>query len=155
MLEATVTILVDYESELARRVAGDIWSGLSRAALGGGAGHARITASWDSLREPQGLDSSGGPSVRIFVVEQGLPEAIDAVVAPELGSSLLYGVVVAVPEAASPLSGPLLYQGVERLTAGGVRVGAVEPAVLHAVPQECESYAQRLIERLRSLQGRR
>jgi hypothetical protein len=63
----------------------------------------------------------------------------------------LYGVVVAVPDRPSPLSGSLLYQGVERLKGGGVKVGIIEPALLHALPRECESYAKRLIERLSPL----
>ena len=45
------------------------------------------------------------------------------------------------------------YQGVERLTRGGVKVGAVEPALLHALPDECESYAKRILERLSPLLG--
>jgi hypothetical protein len=43
-----VAIVVDYESPLARRVAGDVWSGLSRAALE--AGFTKTTALWKSLR---------------------------------------------------------------------------------------------------------
>jgi hypothetical protein len=58
-------------------------------------------------------------------------------------------VIVAVPERPSPLAGSLLYQGVERLTGNGVKAGMVEPALLHAIPAECERYARRLLERLR------
>jgi hypothetical protein len=60
-------------------------------------------------------------------------------------------VVVAVPDRPSPLAGSLLYQGVERLTEEGVKVGAVEPALLHALAKECESYAKRILERLSPL----
>jgi hypothetical protein len=119
-----VGILVDYESPLARRVAGDVWSGLSRAALE--AGQVRITAHWESLRE--GRNAPEEPLVHVF-----------------------YGVVVAVPDRPSPLAGSLLYQGVQRLIDAGVRAGAVEPALLHAVPEECERYARRLLERLRGV----
>jgi hypothetical protein len=59
-------------------------------------------------------------------------------------------VIVAVPDEPSPLAGSLLYQGVERLTGAGIKVGMVEPALLHAVPVECERYARRLLERLGS-----
>jgi hypothetical protein len=38
---------------------------------------------------------------------------------------------------------------VQRLTDAGVRVGVVEPALLHAIPEECERYARRLFSRLR------
>jgi hypothetical protein len=126
-----VGILVDYESPLARRVAGDIWSGLSRAALEGG--HVRITAFWESLREIRRIPEH--PRIHVFAVGQDRPDAVD-------------GIVVAVPDRPSPLAGSLLYQGVQRLTGSGVRAGAVEPALLHAVPEECERYARRLLERL-------
>jgi hypothetical protein len=140
-----VGILVDYESPLARRVAGDVWSGLSRAALE--AGQVRITARWESLREgrsvPQGLE------VHVFAVGQDRPDAVDAIgIVGDPASPRLYGVVVAVPDRPSPLAGSLLYQGVQRLTEAGVKAGAVEPALLHAVPEECERYARRLLERL-------
>ena len=138
-------ILVDYESPLARRVAGDIWSGLSRAALEGG--HVRITAYWESLRESRQIPEH--PRIHVFTVGQERPDAVDAIEAvgdPRVPR--LYGVVVAVPDRASPLAGSLLYQGVQRLTDSGVRAGAVEPALLHAVPEECERYARRLLERL-------
>jgi hypothetical protein len=38
---------------------------------------------------------------------------------------------------------------VQRLIGNDVKVGMVEPALLHAVPEECERYARRLLERLR------
>jgi hypothetical protein len=146
--QATVGILVDYESPLARRVAGDVWSGLSRAALK--AGFTKTTALWKSLREMENVADPEGPLVLVFVVGQDHPDAIDAVGAVgKAGSSRLYGLVVAVPDRPSPLAGSLLYQGVERLTASGVKAGMVEPALLHAVPEECERYARRLLERLR------
>ena len=148
MPEATVGILVDYESPLARRVAGDIWSGLSRAALE--AGHARITALWESLREADNTGIAKDPLVYVFVVGQDRPDVVDAIGAVgDPAASRLYGVVVAVPDRPSPLTGSLLYQGVQRLTDAGVRAGMVEPALLHAVPVECERYARRLLERLR------
>ena len=138
-------ILVDYESPLARRVAGDVWSGLSRAALE--AGQVRITAHWESLREDRNVPEE--PLVHVFAVGQDRPDAIDAIAAVgDPSSPRLYGVVVAVPDRPSPLAGSLLYQGVQRLIDAGVRAGAVEPALLHAVPEECERYARRLLERL-------
>ena len=148
MPQAAVGILVDYESPLARRVAGDIWSGLSRAALE--AGHARITALWESLREVGDKGVAKGPLIYVFAVGQDRPDAVDAIGAVgDPASPHLYGVVVAVPDRPSPLTGALLYQGVQRLTAAGVRAGMVEPALLHAIPEECERYARRLLERLR------
>jgi hypothetical protein len=142
-----VGILVDYESSLARRVAGDVWSGLSRAALE--AGFTKTTALWKSLREDR--DPEKVTSVHLFAIGQDRPDAIDAVGAVgDPGASHLYGVIVAVPDEPSPLAGSLLYQGVERLTATGVKAGMVEPALLHAVPLECERYARRLLERLGS-----
>jgi hypothetical protein len=143
---AAVAILVDYESPLARRVAGDIWSGLSRAALE--AGHARITALWASLRETGGTRVSSDPLIYVFAVGQDRPDAVDSIQAlGDPASSRLYGVVVAVPDRPSPLTGSLLYQGVQRLTDAGVKAGMVEPALLHALPEECERYARRLLER--------
>jgi hypothetical protein len=140
-----VGILVDYESPLARRVAGDVWSGLSRAALE--AGQARITAHWESLREGRSVPE--GPRIYVFAVGQDHPDAVDAIgTVGDPSSPRLYGVVVAVPDRPSPLAGSLLYQGVQRLTDAGVRAGSVEPALLHAVPEECERYARRLLERL-------
>ncbi len=138
-------ILVDYESPLARRVAGDVWSGLSRAVLE--AGQARIIAHWESLREGRSVPE--GLRIHVFAVGQDRPDAVDAIGTVGDPSSRLYGVVVAVPDRPSPLAGSLLYQGVQRLTDAGVRAGSVEPALLHAVPEECERYARRLLERLR------
>lgn len=147
MSKATVGIIVDYESALAQRVASVVWSGLSRIALD--AGHARTTALWESLREIRASGKPDGPRVYIFAVGQDHPDAIDALGAlGDPAESRLYGVIVAVPERASPLAGSLLYQGVERLTDAGVPAGMVEPALLHAVPEECERYARRLLERL-------
>jgi hypothetical protein len=141
-----VSILVDYESPLARRVAGDIWSGLSCAALE--AGHVRITALWESLREGRSIPEES--RIHVFTVGQDRPDAVDAIGAVgDPAARLLYGVVVAVPNRPSPLAGSLLYQGVQRLTDAGVKAGTVEPALLHALPQECERYARRLLERLR------
>jgi hypothetical protein len=145
--EATVGILVDYESPLARRVAGDVWSGLSRAALE--AGFTKTTALWESLRETRNSTGPNGPPVHVFAIGQDRPDAIDAVGAiGDASAPHLYGVIVAVPDKPSPLAGSLLYQGVERLTQTGVKAGMVEPALLHAVPAECERYARRLLERL-------
>lgn len=136
---------MDYESPLARRVAGDVWSGLSRAALE--AGFTKTTALWQSLRETRSL--AEGPRVHVFAIGQDRPDAIDAVGAVgDPGAPHLYGVIVAVPDRPSPLAGSLLYQGVQRLTGTGVKAGMVEPALLHAVPVECERYARRLLERL-------
>ena len=148
MPEAAVGILVDYESPLARRVASDLWSGLSRAAPE--VGYARITALWESLREVGDGEVTEDPMVYVFAVGQDRPDAVDAIGAVGgPASPHLYGVVVAVPDRPSPLTGALLYQGVQRLTAAGVRAGMVEPALLHAIPEECERYARRLLERLR------
>ena len=141
---------MDYESPLARGVAERIWSGLSVTALG--AGYTKTTARFESLRSSRIAEMLKGLRVHIFAVGQDRPDAVD-VVHPvgDPGSSHLYGVVVAVPDRPSPLAGSLLYQGVERLTRGGVRVGLVEPALLHALPKECESYAKRILERLSPL----
>ena len=147
MSEATVGILVDYESPLARRVAGDIWSGLSRAALE--AGFTKTTAHWESLRETRSTSDSARSPIHVFAIGQDRPDSIDAVGAiGDPTAPHLYGVVVAVPDKPSPLAGSLLYQGVERLTHTGVKAGMVEPALLHAVPAECERYARRLLQRL-------
>jgi len=146
----TVGIFLDYGSPLARDVAGRIWSGLSSAALR--SGHVKTTALWESLRasrRPEGLE---GPRVHVFVVGQDRPDAVDAI--RSIGdprASHLYGLIVALPDRPSPLAGSLLYQGLGRLTEDGVRAGAVEPALLHALPEECESYARRLLERLSPL----
>jgi hypothetical protein len=146
-LEATIGILVDYESPLASRVAGEVWSGLSRTALE--AGFTKTTALWQSLRETRDARPPEGPSAHIFVLGQDRPEAIDAIDAMDDASAPhLYGVIVAVPDEPSPLAGSLLYQGVGRLTRSGVKAGMVEPALLHAVPTECERYARHLFGRL-------
>ena len=148
MSEATVGILVDYESPLARGVAGDVWSGLSRAALE--AGFTKTTAFWESLRETRSPTNLEGPLVHVFAIGQDRPDAIDAVGAiGDPAAPHLYGVIVAVPDRPSPLAGSLLYQGVEHLTGAGVKAAMVEPALLHAIPAECERYARRLLERLR------
>ena len=147
-----VAIFVDYESLLARTVAGRIWSGLSAAALE--SGYTRITAVWGSLRE--GLVARDEPGattpLRVFVVGQDRPDGVDAI-APALDADgrHLYGMVVAVPERPNPLSGSLLYQGLGRLTERGVGAGFVEPAPLRAAAGECELYARRLLERLREV----
>ena len=149
-MEPTVSIFVDYESPLARRVAGGIWSGLSAVALG--AACVKTTALWESLRAPRRLEKREGVGIHVFAVGQDRPDAVDAIRPMDDGSrgSCLYGVVVAVPNRPSPLAGSLLYQGVERLTGCGVKAGKVEPALLHALPkEECESYARRLLERFR------
>lgn len=141
-----VGIFVDYESPLARKVASDIWSGLSRAALD--AGYARTTALWESLREPRSTGKSEEPRVHIFAIGQDRPDAIDSIEAVgDQVTAQLYGVVVAVPDEPSPLAGSLLYQGVGRLTDRGVKTGSVEPALLHAREIECERYAQKLLQR--------
>jgi len=143
--EATIGILVDYESPLASRMAGEVWSGLSRAALQ--AGSTKTTALWQSLREPSTMPK--GASAHIFAIGQDHPDAIDAICAIDGGSGPhMYGVIVAVPDKPSPLAGSLLYQGVGRLTDSGVKAGMVEPALLHANPTECERYARHLFQRL-------
>jgi hypothetical protein len=144
--EATIGLLVDYESPLASRVAGEVWSGLSRIALE--AGFTKTTALWQSLRETRDTTTPEGPSAHIFVLGQDRPEAIDAIGAIDASTPHLYGVIVAVPDKPSPLTGSLLYQGVGRLTQSGVKAGMVEPALLHAVPTECERYARHLYGRL-------
>lgn len=143
----TVNILVDYEGPLARRVAGDLWAGLSRATLDAGSGHTKTTALWDSLREPSEPETHD-ISARIFVLEQDLPEAVDSLETVR-GQEPLYGLVLAVPDRPSPLAGSLLYQGVERLKECGVRAGCIEPALLRAKPEECERYAGKLLERMK------
>ncbi|HZY56296.1 MAG TPA: hypothetical protein VFE09_00705, partial [Rubrobacteraceae bacterium] len=106
------------------------------------------TALWESLREADSTGIAKNPLVYVFVVGQDRPDVVDSIGAFG-GSPRLYGVVVAVPDRPSPLTGSLLYQGVQRLTDAGVKAGMVEPALLHAVPEECERYARRLLERLR------
>lgn len=146
-MEAVVSMIVDYEGPLASRVAGDLWSGLSKAALGDDTGYTKTTAVWDSLRDPQGDKDLEAPTC-IFVVEQDLPEVMDSIQKVcEDGS--LYGLVLAVPDPPSPLAGSLLYQGVERLKESGVRAANIEPALLRANTAECERYAGRLLERLK------
>lgn len=150
VLEPTVGILVDYESSLARSVAEKVWSGLSTAALG--AGYTKTTALWESLGASSSLERLEGARVCVFTVGQDRPDAVEAVrPVSTLSAHHLYGIIVAVPERPSPLAGSLLYQGVERLTTGdGVKAGAVEPALLRARYGECESYAERLLDRLRA-----
>lgn len=145
--QATVEFLVDYESPLARKVAGGVWNGLSRAALNGG--YAKTTAQWSSLQGTRFGERVEDPGVRIFVIEQTFPDAVDHVEAA--GSPALYGLIVAVPEPPSFLAGPLLEQGMGRLAAGGVEPGAVEPALLPDAPEECSLYARRLLGRLQKV----
>lgn len=141
-------MFVDYGSPLARRVAGDIWSGLARAALD--AGYSRTSAYWESLDEPELQAIPGDTTVQIFVLGQDRPEAVEGVGEAALtDGSGVYGLVVAVPHRPSPLTGSLLYQGVERLKGRGVRAGAIEPALLHALPSECEAYARKLLGHVR------
>ena len=139
---------VDYESQLARRVASDVWSGLSRAALA--AGFTKTTVVWESLREGR-PERSGPPAVQVFALGQDRPDAVDAIGGSGRADGVLYGVVVAIPTRTNPLAGSLLYQGVGRLTDAGVKAAMVEPALLHASPVECERYASRLLERLGSV----
>ena len=141
-------IFVDYESPLARHVAGDVWSGLYRAALE--AGFTKTTAVWESLREGRPEGPEGLP-LNLFAVGQDRPDAVDAVGAVGGPDGVLYGLIVAVPDRPSPLAGSLLYQGVGRLTDAGVKAGMVEPALLHAAPLECERYARRLLQRLQGI----
>ncbi|CAN5500484.1 MAG: hypothetical protein M3494_17805 [Actinomycetota bacterium] len=153
MADAKVAIFVDYGSELARSVAEGVWSGLSRAALDSGS--AKIATFWERLdsKDVISLALSQSPSaarsqeIAIFVVGQERPDIIDEIEAPP-GDSKVFGLVVAVPDIPSPLAGPLLYQGVERLKSKGVRAARVEPALLRGTPDECESYARKLLERL-------
>ena len=146
MSEAQIGILVDYESPLASRVAGEVWSGLSRTALK--AGFTKTTALWQSLRKTSVTTSAKGPSAHIFAIGQDRPDAIDAIGAIDAPVPHLFGVIVAVPHKPSPLAGSLLYQGVGRLTHSGVKAVMVEPVLLHAVPAECERYASHFFQRL-------
>lgn len=151
--EAKVAIFVDYESKLARGVAEGVWSGLSRAALDSGS--AKIATFWERLdsKDVISLALSRSPSegrsqeIAIFAVGQDRPDAIDEIEVPP-GGSKVFGLIVAVPDMTSPLAGSLLYQGVERLKSKGVKAGTIEPALLHAVPHECEAYARKLLTRL-------
>lgn len=145
-MEITINLLVDYEGDLARRVAGDLWASLSQAALDAGAGHTKTIALWDSLRIPSNQEYTAS-SARIFVMEQEFPEAVDSLQAVQ-DSEPLYGLVLAVPDSPSPLAGSLLYQGVERLKEEGVKARDIEPALLRARPEECGRYASKLVERL-------
>ncbi|AHY48046.1 Hypothetical Protein RradSPS_2763 [Rubrobacter radiotolerans] len=163
MMDARVAIYVDYNSQLAKSVAESIWSGLTRSAAQSGGG--RISTYWDGLdpRNVLKLATSRSPrpegaerGVVIFAVGQDRPDAVDDIPVADLSGTerTIFGLVVAVPEPQSPLAGPLLYQGVERLTNGGVRMGDIEPALLRSASAECESYAERLMERLRDARGR-
>lgn len=149
-MEARVGIFVDYESPLARRIAGDIWSGISRAALG--TGYDKTTALWKSLGEPGGPENLEAVLAHVFVLGQDRPEVVDNVGAMVPGGSRLCGIVVAVPDRPSPLSGALLYQGVGGLTDAGVRAGDILPALIPAVPKaEGEAYTALLLDRLRKI----
>ncbi len=149
-MEARVGIFVDYESPLARRVAGDIWAGISRAALG--TGYEKTTALWRSLEKPGDPEKLEGALAHVFVLGQDRPETVENLGMMLPDGSRLCGIVVAVPERPSPLSGSLLYQGVERLTNAGVRAGDVLPALVPSVPKtESEAYTARLLERLRKI----
>lgn len=136
-------MFVDYESSLARQVAKDVWAELSRAALD--VGFTKSTALWKSIREERGQERPDAPLLNVFIVGQDRPEEVDAMGA--VGNSNIYGLVVAVPDQTSPLAGSLLYQGVERLTATGVRVGRIEPTLLNASGVECGAYARHLLQR--------
>ncbi|MGB3682213.1 MAG: hypothetical protein WA990_06960 [Rubrobacteraceae bacterium] len=143
---------MDYESPLARRVAGDLWSGISRAALG--TGYDKTIALWKSLGEPGGPGGLEDSLAHVFVIGQDRPEAVEDIGMKATGSSRLCGMVVAVPERPSPLSGALLYQGIGALTDAGVRAGNVLPALVPAAPKtEGEAYTARLLDRLRKLQA--
>ncbi len=151
MAEAKVAIFVDYGSKLARSVAEGVWSGLSRVALDSGS--AKIATFWERLDSKDVISlalsksPSGSQEIAIFVVGQDRPDIVDEIEVPP-GGSKVFGLIVAVPDRPSPLSGSLLYQGVERLKSKGVKAKAIEPALLHAVLDECEAYARRLLERL-------
>ena len=138
---------MDYESPLASRVAGDVWSGLSRAALE--AGFTKTTAHWESLREAR--IPTEGPPLHVFAIGQDRPDAIDAVgaVGDRWRAAPLRCDRRRPEQTESPGGIPPL-PGRQRLTETGVKAGMVEPALLHAVPAECERYARRLLERLGS-----
>lgn len=150
-MQTTVNMLVDYEGPLSRQVAGEVWGGISRVALESGVehtrGYAKTTATWDSLREPPEARGLEAP-VRIFVIQQDLPDTVDAL--GELtGVEPLCGLVLAVPEHPSPLAASLLQQGVERLREGGVGSESIESGLVRADPDECKRYAERLLGRLK------
>ena len=148
-MKETVVISVDYESPSAHRVARDVWSALSRTALNSGL--AGITARWESLQKQEVVSKLEDSPAHVFIIGQDRPEAVELIDVPgNPGVARLYGVVVATPERPSPLSGALLYQGVERLTAKGVRAGAILPALVPLSPKtEGEAYVARLFGRLR------
>ena len=157
-MRETVVISVDYESPPAHRVARNIWSALSRTALNSGL--ADITARWDSLQAQKEFSEPGDSPAHVFIIGQDRPEAVELItVLGRAQGPRLYGVIVATPETPSPLSGSLLYQGVGRLTAGGVRTGEVLPALIPASPKtEGEAYAAELLARMlktREARGRR
>lgn len=155
-MNARFGIFVDYKSEFAKSVAEAVWSGLSRSAAASGGG--KISTYWDGIdrRDVISIMASKSPprlrdwDATIFAIGQDRPDAIDEITPTKdtSGNAGLCGVIVATPETASPLAGPLLYQGVEHLQSIGVRIGNIEPALLRAYPEECEAYAGRLLERL-------
>lgn len=150
MADTKVGILVDYESPLAREVAGKVWSGISAMALA--SGHDKCSALWDGLGGIKAYRKLSGVELLVFVIGQDRPYAVDSIgVAEVWEDARLYGTIVAVPERPSPLAGPLLYQGVERLTEGGTKARKIEPAMLRSMKAECEAYANRLLERLTNL----
>ena len=141
---------MDYESLLARRVAGDIWSGISRAALG--SGYDKTTALWKSLAAPEKSGNTEGASAHVFVIGQDRPETVEGIGTIVSEGSRLCGIVVAVPDRPSPLSGSLLYQGVGSLTDAGIRAGDILPALIPTVPKtEGEAYTARFLDRLRNI----
>ena len=135
---------------MARRVAGDIWAGISRAALG--IGYDKTTALWRSLAEPDELRETRDALALVFVLGQDRPETVENMGAMIPQGSRICGVVVAVPGRPSPLSGALLYQGVDRLTDAGVRAGNILPALVPTAPKtEGEAYTAQLLDRLRKV----
>ena len=154
-MEIVTALSVDFEGELAKVVASGISTGLSRAALRAGESRVKSTVLWESLQEPQ-EDREQNPDLRVFILEQNRPDAVDALAgAVGEGEGCLYGLVVAVPQQRSPLAGALLYRAVEHLKEAGVRPGRIEPALLHGLPVECERYCGRLLERIGERSGRR
>ena len=135
-------------------MARDIWAALSRTALD--SGFSGVTARWERLRKLEAFPGHEDSSLCLFVVGQDRPEAMEYVGSPGPPAHLLYGVVVATPERSSPLSGSLLYQGVGRLTDGGVRGGALLPALVPVSPKtEGVAYAEQLFIRLQEVRARR